>query len=154
VQHVLARVVDLLVAQRAGVPAGEARALAQPHAEQLGDERLVAELRAQPCEARGELRVEDVAHLGVPRALEQRDVLARGVQHQLDAGVGEHLGERGGIHGVVERVDDRDEELAAALDRHLHEAQQRLVAPLAHELRVDAQPARVAGCRREFGDVG
>ena len=69
-------------------------------------------------------------------------------------GVGERLGERSGVDGVVERVDDRDDELAAALDGDLHEAQQRLVAPLAHELGVDAEPPGVARRRREVGDVG
>ena len=84
VQDVLAGVVDLLAAQGPRVPLREARALAQPHAEQLGDERLVAELRAQAGEARRQLRVEDVADLGVPRALQERHVLARGMEHELD----------------------------------------------------------------------
>ena len=66
VQDVLARVADLLVAQRPRVPARERRALAQAHAEHLVQQRLVAELGAQAGEAGGDLRVEDVAQLGVP----------------------------------------------------------------------------------------
>ena len=60
VQDVLARVADLLLAQRPRVPARERRALAQAHADHLVQQRLVAELRAQPGEPGGDLGVEDV----------------------------------------------------------------------------------------------
>ena len=52
VQHVLARVADLLGAQRAGVPARERRALAQAHADHLVQQGLVAELGAQARRSR------------------------------------------------------------------------------------------------------
>ena len=76
------------------------------------------------------------------------------MQHELDLRVGERRGEGRGVDGVVERVDDRDHELATALDGDLHEAEERLVAPLSHELGVDAQTPRVARSRREVCDVG
>ena len=60
-----------------------------------------------PGEAGRDLRVEDVRDLGSPDAPQQRHVLARGVQHDLDLGIGEHLGERRRVERL-ERVEQRD----------------------------------------------
>ena len=150
VADVVAGVVDLLGAQRPRVPAREARALGQPDAEQLVQQRLVAELRAQPGEAGGELRVEEVRDLRRPDAAQQRDVLAAGVHDDLDrpdrraaaaSGAGSSAPSSGSRTSM--RTPSSD------LDGDLHEAQQRAVAPLAHELRVDAEPP---GLAREVGE--
>ena len=67
-QDVLARVAHLLGAQRPRVPAREARTLAKSDPEHLVEQRLVAELCAAAGEARGDLGVEDVAHVRSPDA--------------------------------------------------------------------------------------
>jgi hypothetical protein len=152
VQDVLAGVAELLLGERAVVPARERRGLPQPDAERLLQQRLVAELGAHAGEPRGDLRVEDVADRLAPVTAQQRDVLAGGVQDDLDLGVGEHVGQRRGVVVLGQRVQDDD--LGAALavvERDLGEAEQGLVAALAHELRVDAEPPGLPGAR---GDVG
>jgi hypothetical protein len=68
---------------------GERRALAQAHADHLVQQCLVAELGAQAGEPRGDLGVEDAVQLGGPLAAQQGDVLAPGVQDDLDVGVGQ-----------------------------------------------------------------
>ena len=76
------------------------------------------------------------------------------MQDDLDRRVGEHLGQRRGVERIVgERVQQRD---VAALgvvagQRHLDQAELGAVAPLAHELGVDAEASRFAGAA---GDVG
>ena len=119
-------------------------------------QRLVAELGAQPGEAGGELGVEEVRDARPADAAQQRDVLAAGVHDDLDLRVGEHLGERREVERVVERVEHLDAHVAAGarrLDGDLDEAQQRLVAALAHELRVDAEAPGRAGELGERRDV-
>ena len=111
-------------------------------AHHLVQERLVAQLRAQAGEAGGDLGVEDAAQLGGPLAAQQRHVLAPGVEDDLDVGVGQQLRQRRGIELLGQRVEDLDADAVVGLDRDLDQAQQRAIAPLAHELRVDAQPPR------------
>ena len=94
----------------------------------------VAGLRREAREAGGDLGVEHVRDVGAPLAAQDRDVLAAGVQHDLDRGVGEHRRERRGVE-ALERVEHDD----LAADAELHEAQQRPVAALGHELRVDPE---------------
>ena len=155
VQDVLAGVLDLLGAQRAAVPLRVGRGLGQAHAEQLAQQRLIARLRAQSGEPGGDLGVEQVGDLGVPHAAQQRDVLARGVHDHLDRGIGEHLGQRRRVDRLVQRVDHVDAHLAVGQrHRHLHQAQQRAVAALAHELGVDPQPAGGADLVGEAGQLG
>ena len=115
-------------------------------------QRLVAELGAQAGEAGGDLRVEDAAQLGGPLAAQQRDVLAPGVQDDLDVGVGQQGGQRRGVELLGQRIEDLDAHAVVGLDRDLDQAQQRAVAPLAHELRVDAQPPDGARLGGELGD--
>ncbi len=127
-QHVLARVLELLGAERAAVPAREARGLAQPHVEYLAQQPLVAELGAHAREPGGDLRVEHVVDLAAPQPAQERNVLAAGMQDDLDRRVGEHLGQRRGVERIVgERVQQRD---VAALgvvagQRHLDQAELR-----------------------------
>ena len=72
-----------------------------------------------------------------------RHVLAPGVHHHLDVRVGEHARERGEVGVALERVEHLGAHAALGVrvgHRHLHQAQQRLVAALGHELRVDCNP--------------
>ena len=108
----------------------------------------VAGLGGEAGEARGDLGVEHVRDVGLPLAAQDRDVLAAGVQHDLDRGVGEHGGERRGVE-ALERVEHDD----LAPDADLHEAQQRPVAALGHELGVDPEPALALRPLREPLDV-
>ena len=77
-----------------------------------------------------------------PGAAEDRDVLAAGVQDHLDRGVGEHLRQRSGIAEILLQRVEHDDLLA---DADLHEAEQRAIAALGHELRVDPEPPLLAG---------
>ena len=72
----------------------------------------------------------------------------------LDPGVGQQLRERRGIDGVqaVEQDDLGSVRRAGIVDRDLDEAQQRPVAALGHELRVDPEAAALAGDRRYVSD--
>ncbi len=150
VHDVLARIGELLGRERAGVPAREARALGESHPERLRQQRLVRALRGHPQKAGRHLRVEHARHLASERAAQERDVLAPGVHHDLDQRVFEHPRKRLAGRLVRERVDDLDPLSARAVgDRQLDQAQQRAVAALAHELRVEREPPRRARVRRD-----
>ena len=152
-QHagVVGRVLELLRRQRAPVPAREALAPAQPNLQDLADERLVALLVAEAEEAGGHLGVEDVAHLGVERPAQDRHVLAPGVHHDLDRRVGEHARQRREVRVALERVDHLGPDAVLGIrvgHRDLHQAEQRLVAALGHELRVDCNAPALGGAVR------
>ena len=71
----------------------------------------------------------------------ERDVLAAGVHDDLDPGVREHRCQRRAVELLGQRIEHQDA-LARVLpfgDRELHQAQQRAVAALAHELGVQRQ---------------
>ena len=149
---VLARVPRLLGGERARVPAREARALGQAHVEDLGEQRVVRGLRAEPGEARRDLRVEHVAHLGGEAPAHERDVLAPGVDDHLDRGVGEDRRQRRAVEVLLERVDQLDPLGIGGIrvgDRQLDQAEQRAVAALAHELRVEREPPGGPGASRQ-----
>ena len=66
------------------------------------------------------------------------------MHHHLDPWVGQHRRQRRRGDALLERVQELDP-LGHAGDlrgRELHQAQQRAVATLAHELRVEREPAR------------
>ena len=134
---VAAGVAQLLVGQRPGVPAREARRLGQADPQHVVEQAVVAGLRGEAREARGDLGVEDVGEGGLPLAPQDRHVLAPGVQDDLDRRIGEHLGER----RRVKAPDERIEHLHVLSDHDLHEAEQRAVAALRHELGVQAETA-------------
>jgi hypothetical protein len=93
--------------------------------------------------------------LTLPHAPQQRDVLARGVQHNLDRRVGEHRGEWGGVERL-QRVEQRDPQAVrrvGVVGDDLDEAQQRAVAALRHELGVDPEPAAGARERCDARDL-
>ena len=79
----------------------------------------------------------------VPDAAQDRDVLAPGVEDDLDLRVGEHAGQRRGVERRGERVEHLDPLRSPSVrrDGDLDEAQQRAVAALAHELGVDRELA-------------
>ena len=140
---VLARVGELLLGQRPRVPAREARGLGDADAQHVVQQPGVAGLGGEAGEARGDLGVEHVGDVGPPLAAQDRHVLAAGVEHDLHGGVGEHGGQRRRVE-ALHRVEHHD----LAADRELHEAQQRPVAALGHELRVDPEapfPLRALG---------
>ena len=149
--RVIRGVLELLRRERPLVPAGEPLAALQPDLQHLADERLVALLVAEPEEAGRHLRVEDVVDLGVERAAHDRHVLAPGVQDHLDGRVGEHPGERREVRVPLQRIEHLGPHAALRArvrHRHLHEAQQGLVAAFGHELRVDCQPPSLGGAVR------
>jgi hypothetical protein len=79
-------------------------------------------------------------------------MLAAGVQHGLDLGVAPDLGERLEVEALAERVEQLDV-LAAALERDhdLDEAEQRAVAALRNELRVDSEATGSSSARCDLG---
>ena len=142
VLDVLAGVAELLGGERPGVPAGEGGRLREADLEHVMEQPGVAGLGGEAGEAGRHLRVEDVGERGPPGAAEDRHVLAARVQHDLDRRVGKHRRQR---RGIAEVVLDRVEQHDLVADRDLHEAEQRPVAALGKELRVDAEPALLAG---------
>ena len=87
-------VAQLLLGQRPGVPAREARRLGEPDPQHVVQKPAVAGLGGEAGEPGGDLRVEHARELGAPLAAQDRHVLAAGVDHDLHLGVGEHGGER------------------------------------------------------------
>ncbi len=77
------------------------------------------------------------------------------MQHDLDFGVGEQLGQRRHVDPVqaVDQEDPRPARCVRVIDRDLREAQQCPVAALGHEFRVDPQPPPGARQRGRFGDL-
>ena len=142
VDHVLPRVGDLLGRQRAGVPAGEARGLGQPQPQQGGQQRVVGALGPESREPGGDLGVEHVRDLGPEAPAQQGHVLAPGVHHHAYLRVGQDIGQRRAVEVVLEGVEDHDPLVGSLAlgNRQLDQAQQRPVAPLAHELGVQSEP--------------
>ncbi len=148
VLDVAARVAQLLVGQRPRVPAREARRLREADPQDVVQQPVVAGLRGGAGESGGDLRVEDIGEVDRPLAAQDRHVLAAGVHDDLDRGIGEHGGERRGIE-PFQRVEHVD--LLAGRD--LHEAEQRPVPPLGHELGVETEPPSGSRALRDGADV-
>jgi hypothetical protein len=130
VLDVLTRVLDLLGSQGALVPVGEALGLLQRFPEHLADHQPVARLMRRGRQRRRDLCVEHVRGPHAPRPFQQRQVLAAGVDDDLDLGVREQRQQRAGVV-VAERIDRADQgRPVRAVDRHLHEAEERVVPPL------------------------
>ena len=89
-------------------------------------------------------------NVALPLAAQDRDVLAAGVQHDLDRGVGEHLGQR---RGVERRRSSGSSTATSSPTDDLDQAQQRPVAALRHELGVDPEPALRACALRQARDL-
>jgi hypothetical protein len=73
------------------------------------------------------------------------------VHHDLDGRVGEHARQRREVGVALQRVDHlgADAVLATRVGhRDLHQAEQRLVAALGHELRVDCNAPALGGAVR------
>ena len=150
VQHVLAGVAELLLGQRPVVPAGERRRLAQPDAEHLLQQRLVAELRAHPREARRDLRVEHVAQR-LPQSRRSSATSWRAACSTISTAGSARTSASGAwsYSSVSGSRTTTSVPPSSVVERDLHQAQQGLVAPLAHELGVDADAARLAGARSD-----
>ena len=154
VLDVAARVVDLLLRQRPLVPAREARGLRHADAEHVVQHVAVAHLRAQAAEPAAIC----VSKMFVTSVATTRRRIATSWRPACMTtsivGVGQHLGERLVVEArAVERVEHGHVDLVAVAvrDRDLHEAQQRLVAPLGHELGVDADSPTGAGALGKRG---
>ena len=73
------------------------------------------------------------------------------MQDDLHGGIGEHRGERRRVAELVlQRVEDDD----LLADADLDQTEERPVAALGHELRVDAEAPLLAGARREALKLG
>ena len=148
---VLAGVAQLLGRQRPLVPAREAGRLGQPDAQHVVQQPEVAGLGREAGEPGGDLGVEHARDVGAPLPAQQRHVLAAGVQDHLDRGSASTSASGAGSKPAPsERVQQRD----LVADDDLHEAQQRPVAALGHELGVDAEPPFGSGALGEGGGVG
>ena len=152
-QHVLAGVLDLLVAQRARVPAGEARALAHAQVEQLvaaaprsRSARACRRTRRRPacrrrCAPRCPRRGAAARRPGARRAARSRSPGRRARRR-----AGSSRGPSSSGSSTSTRLGP-----VSVGDRDLDQAQQRAVAALAHELGVDRQRAGLAGALGERG---
>ena len=118
---------------------------------QRRDQRVVADLLAEPRHHGGDLGVEQRLRHVAEAQHEDLDVLPRGVEHLHHRLVGEQVAERGEIDVRRLRIDHRDLVRAGKL----HHAEFRPVGALAHEFGIDgdelfaAQPVaeRLAGPR-------
>ncbi len=72
-------------------------------------------MRRHAQEAGRHLCVEDVSHLATKRAAQQRDVLASGVDHNLDLRIGQHAREWLGGKLALERIEYLDQLVAIAV---------------------------------------
>jgi Rrf2 family protein len=142
VGDVLCRVVQLLRRQRPGVPARVGGRLADAPPQHRPEQISIPGLSACAGEPGGHLRVEHISDLGRPGAAQDRHVLAAGVEDHLDIRVREQRGHGPQVEITPERVDQGDvrSTTLAVVHHHLGQAQQRPVAPLGHELRVDSKP--------------
>ena len=73
------------------------------------------------------------------------------MEDHLDIRIGEHAGERGGVEAREGIEELRAHAALGRVDRDLHQAEERYVAALGHELRVDGDPASAAGLRGQRG---
>ena len=154
VAHVVERVLDLRVGQRALGPIGVRVALVELDAEHLLDERTVADLLRKARQRRSDLRVEDGRGSQSTDPIEDLQVLASRVKHLGHRRVAQQVAQR---REVVyrKRVDDGRHVIGPQLDQ----AQAREVGALAHELGVDAhdrggsEPAHKLPKLPDIGDV-
>ena len=116
----------------------------EPDLQNVVQQAAVARLRGEPGEARRHLRVEHVGDVGPPLPPHDRHVLAAGVHDHLDRGIGEHGRQRRRVE-PGERVEHPD----VVPDDHLHQAEQRPVAPFGHELRVESDSSCLTGAGRD-----
>ena len=85
--------------------------------------------------------------LHAPDPLEDRHVLGTRVEDDLDLGIGQDGRERPGIEPVADRVEQLDPRLRrapAGRQRDLHQAEERAVAALGDELRINRHTAVLA----------
>ena len=119
-------------------------------ARDLADERLVADLIAVAADHRRDLRVEERPRDDVGRRREDLEILARGVEHLDDAGRAKELVERLERQPLGQRIDEHGACSApVAGPGDLHEAQLRVVGPLAQELGVDGDVRAHRAARAE-----
>ena len=133
--------------ERAAAPVGEARGLVHLRPGDLAHQGLVAGLVAVAADHRRHLGVEERLRQHPGLGLEDLQVLPRGVKDLHHPPVAEELVERVERQPVGERVDQHGALVALAGPGELHQAELRVVGPLAQELGVD----RHVGVARSFG---
>ena len=124
---------DLRGRQRPRRPVAEPVRLVDRAAGQRRDQRVVADLLAEPRHHGGDLGVEQRPRHVAEAEDEDLDVLPRGVEHLHHRLVGEQFAERGEVDVRRLRIDHRDLVFAGKL----HDAELRPVGALAHEFGID-----------------
>ena len=127
----------------------------QPRTNSSIEQIRIAGLGAGAGKAGGYLSIEDVGELGAPGSAQDRCILSAGVQHHLDGGIGQQAGQRRRVH-VGQGIDQQDLRflgLARRVDDDLHEAEERPVAALGHELRVDTESSASGGGASRPGHI-
>ena len=132
------RVVDLSFGQGPMRPVGKARGFVQGRAGQPLDQCLVADRVAEAAHHRGHLGVEDGVRHIAGQMKEDLEILARRVEHLEGRRVGHQRQQRRQIDPFGQRV-DRHRFLRAG---HLHDAEDRPIGALAHELGIDGSELR------------
>ena len=158
VGDVLGGVAQLLGGQRPRVPARVARGLPDPAPSIVAEQVAVTGLRARAANPAASWVSKMFVDLRGPRAAEDRDVLAAGVEHDLDRRVGRAAPPPGSTStpdssGSISSMRGSAARRRRLVDRDLDQAQQRPVAALGHELGVDPDPSVRARHARRCRDV-
>ena len=140
VTHVVRRVGELLGAQRTARPVRARLTLVDRMSQPPRDELRIADLRRQPDQRRGDLRIEDrnretCAAAARIRVQQHFEVLACGVQDLELRAVAEHLEQR-----IELELRQRVDQVAVGVGCDLDQAGLRIVGALAHELGVEREP--------------
>ena len=143
------RVIDLPLGQRPVRPVGKARGLVEAGAGEPLYEGLVADRIAKTAHHRGDLGVKDGVRHRARELEENLQILARRVKHLEGVGLRHQRQQWLQIDALGQGV-DRDRLPGA---RHLHDAEDRPVGALAHELGIDGDEFRpfLAGAECRHG---
>ena len=131
-------IADLPLGERPMRPVGKSRGFVERGAGELGDQGLIARRIAEAADHAGNLGIEERYRHRAGQVEKYLDILARRVEY-LERSRIRHQGEkRREVDSRRERIDCR----RFLGTRHLHEAEDRPIRPLAHELGVDRNKAR------------
>ena len=131
-------------------PVGEARGFIDIRAAQLAGERLIARRLAEAADHRGDLGIEDRRRHLAREVDENLDVLACRVKDLEDVRIGQQREERRQVDAFRHRI-DRHRFVGPA---DLHEAQDRPIGPVAHELGIDGNEGGLGLALAVSGELG
>ena len=149
--HIANRIIDLALVQRAAAPVGKARALVQRMAEPQRDEILISHLLALTQRHGGHLRVEHRVRRIAGMIVDNLHILPAGMEDFQHVFImDQQIPERFEVDTFGQRIDRR----GLLVVRDLHQAEQRIIGILAHELGVDGDEVCGGQAFAQFGERG